>query len=821
MLKSLQLVAALLCCSISFSQITGTVTSSKNETLPVVNIFVDNTYIGTTTNSEGMYELNVTKLGDYTIVFQYLGYKTLKKKVSIKSFPFTLNAVLQEEDISLNEVVINSEDNPANKIIRSTINNRKKVLEKLGEYTSDFYSRGVIQIKNAPEKILGQELGDLGGGLDSTRSGIIYLSETISKLKYQRPKPLKEKIIASKVSGDDNGFSFNNASDVNFNFYNNTFELGARVVSPISDMAFNYYRYKLEGVFYDDKGNLINKIKITPKRKNDKAFSGYIYIVEDQWNLYAVDVTIRGAQVDTTPVDLFTLQQTFSYSEKDRVWALISQTFDFKFGIFGIKGDSRFTSVYSNYNFSPEFEARTFNREVLSFEENSNKKDSTYWNTIRPVPLTIAESTDYVKKDSIQIVKESKPYLDSIDQKNNAFKITNILGGYSYQNSHKKYRFSVSSPIARLSFNTVQGWNGNLGLNFTKRYDDYNRFLSVNSNINYGEGDDRIRGTASIYYKFNNKNRRSLSLSGGIKTEQFNASRPISRLENAVSTLFFEDNYMKLYDRSFTRLAFSQELFNGFFLNSSVSYERRKALFNNSDYTLVDEDGDRYTSNNPTNELAYNIAPFNTHNIVKFNASATINFAQNYLSYPDGKYNMRNNKYPSLTIGYEKGLGATNENYNFDQFKLNLRQYVSLGNKGDFRYNIGAGTFSNAENIAFMDYHHFNGNQTNVKLDGAYINAFKNLPYYGLSTNESYAEIHAEHNFNGFILNKIPLLNKLNFNLIVGANAAITQDNKPYSEYSIGIDNLGFGKFRFLRVDYVRSYQSGFINDAVLFGFSF
>ena len=821
MLKSLQLVAALLCCSLSFSQITGTVTSSKNETLPVVNIFVDNTYIGTTTNSEGMYELNVAKPGDYTIVFQYLGYKTLKKKVSIKSFPFTLNAVLQEEDISLNEVVINSEENPANKIIRSTINNRKKVLEKLGEYTSDFYSRGVIQIKNAPEKILGQELGDLGGGLDSTRSGIIYLSETISKLKYQRPKPLKEKIIASKVSGDDNGFSFNNASDVNFNFYKNTFELGANVVSPISDMAFNYYRYKLEGVFYDDKGNLINKIEITPKRKNDKAFSGYVYIVEDQWNLYAVDVTIRGAQVDTTPVDLFTLQQTFSYSEKDSVWALISQTFDFRFGIFGIKGDGRFTSVYSNYNFSPEFEAKTFNREVLSFAENSNKKDSTYWSTIRPVPLTIAESSDYVKKDSIQILKESKPYLDSIDQKNNAFKTTNILGGYSYQNSHKKTRFSISSPLEKISFNTVQGWNSSVGLNFTKRYDDYNRFLSVNSNITYGEADDRVRGTASIYYKFNNKNRRFLSLSGGIRTEQFNASRPISRLENAVSTLFFEDNYMKLYDRSFTRLAFSQELFNGFFLNSSLSYERRKALFNNTDYTLVNEDGDRYTSNNPTNALAYNIAPFNTHNIVKFNASATINFAQNYLSYPDGKYNMRNNKYPSLTIGYEKGLGATNKNYNFDQLKLNLRQYVSLGNKGDFRYNIGAGTFSNAENIAFMDYHHFNGNQTNVKLDGAYINAFKNLPYYGLSTNESYAEIHAEHNFNGFILNKIPLLNKLNFNLIIGANAAITQDNKPYSEYSIGIDNLGFGKFRFLRVDYVRSYQSGFINDAVLFGFSF
>ena len=148
---------------------------------------------------------------------------------------------------------------------------------------------------------------------------------------------------------------------------------------------------------------------------------------------------------------------------------------------------------------------------------------------------------------------------------------------------------------------------------------------------------------------------------------------------------------------------------------------------------------------------------------------------------------------------------------------MRLRQRITLGNKGVFQYNILGGVFSNAENIAFMDYHHFNGNQTNVKLDGSYLNAFKNLPYYGLSTNNSYTELHAEHRFNGYILNKIPLINKLNFNLIVGANTAITQDNKPYSEYSIGVDNIGFGKFRFLRVDYVRSYQSGFINDAVLF----
>ena len=822
MKKALLLFLVSTFCSIASAQITGNVTSNTDETLPFVSVYLNNTYTGTTTNEDGNYTLDISNKGDYTIVFQYLGFKTLKKNITIKSFPHVLNIKLIEENITLSEVIINSEENPANQIIRNTIAKRKDILEKLSQYKANFYSRGLIKIKNAPKKVFGQDVDEmLEVELDSARSGIIYLSETISEIEYKKPRRLKEKILASKVSGDSNGFSFNNASDVDYNFYDNTIELENNVISPIADYAFNYYRYKLEGTFYDDNNNLINKILITPKRDNDAAFSGYIYIVEDQWVIYATDVSITGNRSGIPPIDVFKIKQTFSFSETDSVWALISQTLDFKYGLFGFNGEGRYTSVYSNYNFTPEFSDKNFTREILSFEENSNKKDSLFWDAKRPVPLTVEESIDYVRKDSIQLVKESKPYLDSIDKKSNIFKLGNILGGYSYQNSHKDYRFSIDSPLEKITFNTVQGWNSSLGMRYTKNYDEYKRYFSISGNLNYGEADDRLRGTVSARYKFNNINDRFISLSGGITTEQFNSSNPISNTENLVSTLLFEDNYIKLYDKSFAQAQYFQEVFNGVRLNSSLSVERRKALFNNTDYVMVNEDRDSYTSNNPLNETDFTSQPFNTHNIAKLNINATINFAQDYLSYPDGKYNIPNRKYPTLYLGYEKGFAATDSNYNFDQFKARLRQRIDLGNKGEFEYDAQGGIFANADDIAFMDYKHFNGNQTNVKLDGSYLNAFKNLPYYDLSTNNKYAELHTEYRFKGYILNKIPLLNKLNFNLILGANAAFTQDNKPYSEYSIGVDNIGFGKFRFLRVDYVRSYQNGFVNDAVLFGISF
>ena len=804
----------------SIAQITGTVTDNKNEPLPFVNIYIENTYTGTTTNNEGNYELNITKLNTYTIVFQYLGYKTVKKTIEIKSFPYSLNVLLEEETVSLNEVIVKAEDNPANIIIRKAIDNRKSNLSKYDEFKAEFYSRGLIKIKNAPEKILGQDIGDLGGGLDSTRSGIIYLSETISKIQFKKPDKLKETIIASKVSGDDNGFSFNNASDVDFNFYNNTIEIENQLISPISDYAFNYYRYKLEGDFYDDNGNLINKIKVLPKRKNDRIFSGYLYIVEDEWSFYALDLTVTGEQAQIPVADSITIKQSFSYSKTDKIWALISQSIDFNYSIFGIKGDGRFTAVYSDYNFNPEFTKKSFTKELLAFEDQANKKDSTYWETIRPVPLSTEEISDYIKKDSIQIVRKSKTYLDSIDAKKNKFKLTSLFAGYNYSNSYKDWTIGVSPPLLTFTYNTVQGHNGNLNFNFRKNYDEYRRYLRASLKTNYSLSDKRFRINGNLSYKFNNISKPILSIAGGNTVAQFNSSNPISKRINSFSTLFFEDNYMKLYGKAYGQIGYSEELFNGFRLMSNISFESRYPLFNNSNWTVTDEPDDFLTSNNPLDETAFGVAPFDAHNIFKLNITGRIRFGQTYFSYPGSKATNVNNKFPTIYLTYSKGFAATNSNYEFDKLQARLTQSFDVGNKGSFQYNLKGGSFFNADDIAFMDYHHFYGNQTHIS-EGSYLNKFNNLPYYEMSTNKSYAELHAEHDFKGYIMNKIPLLNKLNFNLVVGAHGLSTETQKPYQEFTVGLNNIGWGKFRFLRVDYLRSYQSGFTDDAVIFGVSF
>ena len=396
------------------------------------------------------------------------------------------------------------------------------------------------------------------------------------------------------------------------------------------------------------------------------------------------------------------------------------------------------------------------------------------------------------------------------------------ITGYTYKNTYNKWRLNYEGIIPGINFNTVQGWNAAAGLQYFKWYDEnQTEWLSIYGDATYGISEDRLRFTGGITKNFNRTNRLRLSLFGGSKVQQFNASEPISPIVNTVSTLFFERNYMKVYELNYAKIAYSQELFNGLRLFTNAGFEQRKPLFNTTDYVTIPNDDVSYTSNNPINSSDFDNAAITEHELFKTTISAAITFGQKYMTYPDGKYNLGNNKYPALNITFENGLGASNKDYNYSQLKASVYQSINTGNKGEFAYRLKGGTFFNGENISFVDYQHFNGNQTRIGTSSNYTNVFNLLPYYQLSTNKNYFEGHLEHDFKGWILGKIPGVNQLNFNLVAGAHLLSIENNKPYSEFSVGIDNLGIGNFRFLRLDYVRSYYNGNSDGAFVFGLKF
>ena len=805
----------------SNAQIKGTITDVKGNPLPFVNVFEENTYNGTTSNEQGKYELKIRKTGSYILVFKFLGYQTKREIVSIKEFPFLLNVTLSEENFTLNEVIINKKNNPATAIIKNAIASKKENSDKTARYTADFYSRGLFKIKDLPKKIMGMKVDvgdDMASNLDSTGSGILYLSETVSKIAFEKPNNLKEKIVASRISGNNKGYSYNTAKSSTYDFYNNTLEFGVNMISPIADNAFNYYKFKLEGTFFENNQQ-INKIKVSPKRDKEPVFEGYIYIIDDSFAIYAVDLDIKGYRMKNEFTDVMTLKQNFSYNSKNKIWSKNSQSLAFNAGAFGVKFSGKFNYVYTNYEFPLSFEKKTFGNEILSFETNANKKEDAFWNNIRPIPLTIEESNDYIKKDSLQTIRKSQKYMDSIDAKNNKFKFMDLIMGYDYKNTFKKHSFKYNGllDLSSLSFNTVQGHSLSSGFSFKNWDEEKGKNTSISTTINYGFSEDRLRVTGELSHRFNNQDYATLNLSGGNTVKQFNAEQPISNIINSISSLAFKNNYMKLYNLEFAAISYSQDIANGVNLNGKIEYQQRKPLFNNTDFSYFNKN-DLYSSNNPLAPADFTSSAFEKHHLTKVNLLAKINFGNKYSSRPDGKFNIRNNKYPTLYLGYEKAIAANEKKYEFDHFNARLTYDLTLGNKGVLGLNLKVGKFLNADNIAFIDYKHFNGNQTHIGQTERYLNVFNLLPYYSNSTNDSYFEAHMEHNDKGYIMNKIPLLNKLKSTLVIGFHTLATPNSNPYSEFTAGLDNLGFGKFKLFRVDYVRSYQNGYKGDGVVFG---
>ncbi len=804
-----------------WAQISGKVIDDQGSPILGVNIYIENTYIGTTSNVDGVFNLESSPKEGGVLVFQSLGFKSFKRTLEPREKISDLVVKLVPEAISLDEVVVlKISEDPAYDIMRKAIAARKSHLERLGSYRADFYSRGLIALDSVPEKILGQEVGDLGGAIDSTRSGILYLSETFSKLSFRQPDDLIENITASKVSGDNKGFSFNMARDVDFNLYRNDISINQSILSPLANGAFGTYTFKYEGDFYDDRGHLINKIRVSPKRENDAAFSGHIYIVEDQWAIYSAELTIRGNQVQIIPLNELTISQSFAFDQERDQWILRTQLLDFDFGLFGFKGGGRFSAVYSHHEFSPDFASSEFGNRILRVDRDANKKDSLFWANNRPIPLTEIESKDYIRKDSIRILRESKPYLDSVDQKNNRFKWGIFLNGYNHKNSFDKLNWGFSGPLKRVHFNTVQGANLSPDFYYTRQLDEFRRYWRFSTVANFGLSDNRLRPRASFYYKFNNVNRPFLDISAGNEAVSINRDNPIGQTLNDIYSAF-EKNYLKLFERTFVRVLYGQEWANGLNGTFGLTFEDRKSLFNTTDYVMFPQPRIDYTSNNPLEPDNNSTALFQRHNLFVLAMNFRVVFRQDYLEYPESKYNVNNGEYPTLLFSAKKGFGASVSDYNFGQIQFKIRQELNLGRWGELNYNGFAGRFFDSDQIAFVDYHHFNGNQTVVLNEDSSNESYNLLDYYRLSTNKSYAGFHLEHHFNGFIMNRLPLISKLNWQVVGGLHYLKTAKHNPYLEWNVGLENIGFKKLKFLRVDYVQSHHDGLRKNGILFGISF
>ena len=802
--------------SLAFAQVRGVVTDTSGQPLPFASVYVEGTTNGTTTNLNGEYFLELEN-GSYRLVFQYIGYKQKIETVRVSGKPVKLDVQLPEESIELAtiEIKANAED-PAYPIIRKAIEKRNYHYQQVKSYACDVYIKGNVKILNAPTKIFGQDIGDMDGSLDSNRQGIVYLSESVSKLYFKQPDKYREVMISSKVSGNDQGFSFNSAQDMNINLYQNFTEFGRNIISPIADGAMSYYRYHLEGAFLDEKGRLINKIQVIPKRSEDPAYLGYVYIVDKLWNIQSVDLALTGRAAQMPIFDTLSIRQTHVPVAEPDVWRMFSQTFSLVGGAFGFKFGGSFTGVHRNYELNPPLDDNFFGNEILKVEKGANERDTAYWNETRPIPLTVEETVDYQKKDSIQVVRESKPYLDSIDRKENKFKFGDLVFGYGIQNSWQHRSFTIESPINTVQFNLVQGLNFNFGLTFNKAFDKgENKRLQVKTRLNYGISEDKFRAAGEFAYRFNPKNFSRIAVSGGQEVLQFNELNPISPLLNTYVTLFNRRNYGRCFDKTYLKLDDRREIANGIMLFSSAQYAQRSPLENTTDYSFFYKKKRDFATNLPVN-ATIGENELDASNALVAGISLRFRPGQKYMNYPDRKYAL-GSKFPDLWVHYRKGFSVNagagsgfHSDVDYDRLSVTIaKSDIALGLAGVMAFRFEAGKFLNDNQLYFYDYRHFLGNRITLGNQERYLNGFKRLAYYQFSTRDAWLEGHWEHNFKGAITDKIPGLKKLGWSLVAGANFLYTTESKDYWEVSLGFDGIGAGFARFLRFDVVSSFRNG------------
>jgi len=264
---------------------------------------------------------------------------------------------------------------------------------------------------------------------------------------------------------------------------------------------------------------------------------------------------------------------------------------------------------------------------------------------------------------------------------------------------------------------------------------------------------------------------------------------------------------MKIYGKTYGQLAYQQELVNGVFFTSSIEYNQRQALTNQSDYSFTRTEINTYLSNNPEAPRIFDPA-FEDQEALLLELSLRFRYKQKYISYPKRKYIM-GSPLPDLWIDYRKGISAFDSDVNFDQLRLRIKEnFLPIGIWGYLAFQLEAGTFLNKKAVPFIDAQHFNGNRTRIGVPQTYNNSFHLLPYYQYSTTSNYFEAHYQHHLEGYLLDKIPGVRSLGWTSVIGASFLYTEEEEDYLELSFGLDRLGFGLFRLFRFDLVAAHAA-------------
>ena len=806
----------------SLTEVKGVVIDlATNEPLPFANVSVVNTGFGTNSDENGVFSFSC-KTTHASIQVTAVGYERFVQSIVLGQSN-DVRILLKPENQQLGEVLVKSgryrnKGNPAVELIRKVIAHRaNNRLESHDFYELKQYEKIELDMVNVGDKVKkSRYLKNFQFIFHNNDTNTIkgkelipaFIKETASDLYFRKsPEAKKEYVHGEKQSVLEGLFDADGLGQyierlyANVDIYDKTITLvNKNFLSPINPLAPELYRFYIMDTSMVEGQRCIN-LAFYPRSKTDLTLVGNLYITDD--SLYAVRKVKMGLpeEVNVNFLNNLAIEQQFE-KLPDGSWTLTRDQIVIDFGVtdkqtgFGIYGKK--VASRKDFVFDKPREAKWYfgNQNTIK-KEDSGKQNDDFWDENRTEPLSKHETNIYKTVDSIQKVPTYQTYKK--------------VGTLIFSNHLPLRGVEVGPYNALYSFNPIEGGRWRLGGRTTV---DFNKKLRVDGFGAYGLKDKRFKYSLNATYQFtgsafgrNTQNALRLNVGDDVEV-------PGQELLNIVEDNFFlsfrRGVFDKMYYKKSLGLTYIRENEQGFTYQVGVQQNRISA----------GGEGLRFQRYGEDNKLV------NAGYLRTTELTAAIRYAPNE-EYMQTKKRRRRiiNNHPIWRMNYRFGMSQDSlrgaYQYHFVRADVTKRLYLAPFGHSDVTLEAGA-LFGK---VPFALLHTPRANQT-LSYQFESFNMMNSLEF----VNDKYASINVTHAFNGFFLNKVPLIKKLKwrefitFKAIAGSlsekNTPKPEDrdvqqfptnkfgnpqiepltNRPYMEASVGVGNI----FKILRVDVIR-----------------
>lgn len=745
-------------------KVSGSILDNRKEPLPLASVEIKELRKGSVTKDDGSFQFFLER-GKYDIVVSMIGYKTRVATIFINDKDIVEILELETDDGSnLSEVIlkVKSRDR-AEEIVRNVVKNKESILDAIGSYSCNAYIKAVQLdsgfTKKKNENDTAEKTGYEG----------MSLSEVSLRLDKNANGQIKEERLGVIKRGNPASLFYLSATEGDFYIYNNLINTPPvskiPFVSPLSYSGLVAYRFKTLKIDRTVKPKLYT-ISVRPRQLSNATIEGEITIQDSTWAV--ISATFRLPEAHMPEYDFMEVKQQYG-SVGDSARMITRQQFNYYIKTKKGRLYGETTVSYTGYELNKNFKKGYFGNEVSSTTEEAYQKDSSFWKSVRTEPLSRQQEMYARYQDSIYKYMRSEAYLDSMDRVLNKITWKKMLIFGQVFNDHKKERMWILPPITSM-IQPVSFGGARLKLAgaYRKTYPNRKK-LSLEADVSYGFRNHDVNGSVGMKRLYNPFNQGEFSINAG---RNFEFIYPGDAWVNVLKR-------SNIYLNNSVEVAHGLDLFHGFRLLNKFEVALRRSV---KDYKVGNNADSIFgISNDPPVEFD----PYNaTYNEIKLFFTPKLR----YIREPKEKIYL-GSKWPTFYVTWRKGVPKLfSSKIDFDYLELGLEQHINLGVVGQTAYIIKTGDFVNTKDLRIIDYKFMrqgdplffqNPNKSFQALDSTF-------PVF-----DRFWQGNLVHEFNGFLINRIPFFKKLKLQEVAGGGFLITKErNLRYLEVFAGIERV-------------------------------